>query len=399
MIAGQLPMCLRNAYFDKPPVIDLATQQVDIHTEQSHYRCRIEPVARGEVAREETTQEKTTQEGTARKFRFIATPEQNLIDVGSMNPGGPLFDDNSEDNTTVTQEEQPVEGIRPPQPPGMPESSSEDNTAVTQEGHQEEHQDDLISFQCLEYVPDDTKLEKWLDAVSAGGREEAIWGLYNMYKMHKTNENDENWKNLQNHALDFLIRKMEPDTKLSLLSVGVGIKNKRLFMPKEDYHWGYLNLMVPSPWNQFFSFTAALASAQADRATEETKELAALSEELNFHRIDPGVLSINRFNYSLTAIVPALKDTIMNLLEHDLSKLEVKEDVEVASEWLFRHWILGDDMYRALTDGSSDRPDFPTSVESKANMPLTLVLLLPDREKVIVQVTNDPSPIQRPANL
>ncbi len=77
--------------------------------------------------------------------------------------------------------------------------------------------------------------------------------------------------------------------------------------------------------------------------------------------------------------------------ENDLSKLEVKDDVEKAAEWLFRFWILGDEMYQSLTDGSSDRPDFPTSVISKSNMPISLLMLLPDRDDALAQVSNTES--------
>jgi hypothetical protein len=227
--------------------------------------------------------------------------------------------------------------------------------------------------------------------------QESIWGLYNMYEnMSKQNPNnaDQYWKTVQHHALNFLIRQMEPATKLSLLSVGVGIKNKRLVMPKTDYHWGYLHLLMPSPLNQFFSLGSAMASAQADRATEEINELTQLADELNFHRIDPGVLSLNRFAYSALAINPYLKDTTIGMLETDLSKLEVKDDVENTAEWLFQFWILGDDMYQALTDGSSDRPDFPMSVKAKSNMPIALLVLLPDREEVLSELP----PAQAPSS-
>jgi hypothetical protein len=94
------------------------------------------------------------------------------------------------------------------------------------------------------------------------------------------------------------------------------------------------------------------------------------------------------------AINPYLKDTTIGMLETDLSKLEVKDDVENTAEWLFQFWILGDDMYQALTDGSSDRPDFPMSVKAKSNMPIALLVLLPDREEVLSELP----PAQAPSS-
>ncbi len=124
-----------------------------------------------------------------------------------------------------------------------------------------------------------------------------------------------------------------------------------------------------------------MASAQADRATDEIRELDRLHDHLNFHRIDPGVLSFNRFAYSSAAIFPPFKDAVIAKLESDLSKPEVKDKVDDTAEWVFRYWILGDQEYRTLTDGSSDRPVFPTHADRR--QPITVMSQLHGHEELL----------------
>ncbi len=207
-----------------------------------------------------------------------------------------------------------------------------------------------IAVSQLKYGTDDGKLVDWFKQLYSNQLPDIF--TERRIEYNKTKD-EETRKNIIDKGLNALIDQTKPEAKLSLLSVGVGIKNKRLTMPKEDYHWGYLNLMFPSPWNQFFSLGAAMASAQADTATEQIDNLDRLNTELNFYRIDPAVLSINRFAYSILAINPALKDTAIAMLERDLGKPAVDVDIEKTVRWLFRYWILGDDEYRRLTALSS----------------------------------------------
>ncbi len=202
----------------------------------------------------------------------------------------------------------------------------------------------------LEYGTDDGKLVEWFNKFY---EEQLPEEFRDQKREYDSTQDEDKKKNLIDKGLNTLIDKTKPEAKLSLLSVGVGIKNKRLTMPKEDYHWGYLNLLFPSPWNQFFSLGAAMASAQADTATEQIDNLDKLNAELNFHRVDPAALSLNRFAYSILAINPGLKDTVIALLEQDLSKHEVEMEIEKTAKWLFRYWILGDEDYQSLMALSS----------------------------------------------
>lgn len=243
---------------------------------------------------------------------------------------------------------------------------------------------DLFSFEWLSHEVNTKKLEQLIDTLSTGHES---WDAYmkDLFDMCKEREDPESHKLLHDHALNFLIHQNQPPTKLSLLSVGIGIKNKRLVMPRDDYHWGYLHMMVPSLLNQQFSLGSAMASAQADRATEEIRELDRLYDDLNFHRLDPGVLSFNRFAYSAAAIFPPFKDAVIAQLELDLAKPEVKDEVEDTAEWIFRYWILGDQEYQTLTDGSSARPRFPT--EANAQQPITVLTRLPGGKRILPRET------------
>ena len=241
------------------------------------------------------------------------------------------------------------------------------------------NKESLFSFEVLERQLNKKKLTELLETeiANSGACDHYIANLYDLCRQSDAQaHNEQLWELLHDQAVSYLIRKMEPPIKLSLLSVGVGIKNKRLVMPKEDYHWGYLHLLLPSPLNQFFSLGSALASAQADRATEEIRELDHLFDHLNFHRIDPGVLSLNQFAYSAAAIFPPLKDATLAQLEVDLSGMEVTDEVEKTAEWLFRYWILGDHAYQLFTDGSSARPRFTTRAGSL--QPLAMITMPPD---------------------
>ena len=229
----------------------------------------------------------------------------------------------------------------------------------------------FFSFELLEPELNTERVEQLLetDRADHGPGDQFLSKLYEMYKQSDAQTgNEQLWELLHDHALNHLIQSMEPPIKLSLLSVGIGVKNKRLVMPKEDYHWGYLHMLFPSPLNQNFSLGSAMASAQADRATEEIRELDHLFDHLNFHRIDPGVLSVNRFAYSAAAIFPPLKDAVIAQLEVDLGKSEVKEEVESTAEWIFHYWILGDPAYRLLTDGESARPRFSVPADPRQTL-------------------------------
>ena len=229
----------------------------------------------------------------------------------------------------------------------------------------------FFSFELLEPELNAERVEQLLETGSADydPGNQFLSKLYEMYKQSDAHtRNEQLWELLHDHALSHLIQSMEPPIKLSLLSVGIGVKNKRLVMPKEDYHWGYLHLLFPSPLNQYFSLGSAMASAQADRATEEIRELDHLFDHLNFHRIDPGVLSVNRFAYSAAAIFPPFKDAVIAQLEVDLSKSEVKEEVENTAEWVFHYWILGDPAYQLLTDGESARPRFSVPTDPRQTL-------------------------------
>ncbi len=362
------------------PMIDFATQPVDIHTEIMNYQWRIELIVPDELLGFQITEQ------SLRKLQLDGLPADILMVLRRTLNQRMIWKSLFDDLTRLFGNEQAVrykslilkhvekeyyvQTVRVTATPDYP-------------GHPN------LSFECLSRRPNRKKLQRWLYTISQGRQEAHVWDLYRIYENAPS---EENWQALHDQALDFLLQKMEPETKLSLLSIGIGIKNKRLVMPKEDYHWGYLHLMVPSPLNQFFSLGSAMASAQADRATEEIHELAEMSDELNFHRIDPGVLSMNRFAYSALAIFPPFKDAVIALLENDLNKLEVHDDVETTAEWLFQHWILDDKRYRTFTDGSSARPRFPKYAEP--GQPLWIQQRLPDEPHV--QAEESPHPLQQP---